>query len=39
MVTENLHFDENHLLEPDCFVDLEGEEEYEGYMGNSVCHH
>lgn len=39
MVTENLHFDEDHLLDPDCFVDLEGEEEYEGYMGNSVCYH
>lgn len=31
----NLHFDGEHLLEDCCFDDLEGEEDYEGYMGNS----
>lgn len=35
LVIENLALDEEDVLEDDCFVDIEAEEEYEGYMGNS----
>ncbi|KAM6514007.1 hypothetical protein FALCPG4_015191 [Fusarium falciforme] len=35
IVTKDLHLDEDDILEEDCFEDLEAEEEYEGYMGNS----
>lgn len=35
VVTEDLPFDENDMLERDCF-DFDGEEKYEGYMGNWV---
>lgn len=36
VVTENVSFETDDLLQEDCFDDIEGEEEYEGFMGNSV---
>ncbi|POR35594.1 Uncharacterized protein TPAR_04224 [Tolypocladium paradoxum] len=35
LVTQDLRLDEDDILQEDCFEDLEAEEEYEGYMGNS----
>lgn len=37
VVATRLRLDEQDILQEDCFEDLEAEEEYEGYMGNSVC--
>ncbi|KAH7141955.1 hypothetical protein EDB81DRAFT_885007 [Dactylonectria macrodidyma] len=34
LVTEDLNFDEEDILEEDCFEGIDAEEEYEGYMGN-----
>ncbi|CAH0025690.1 unnamed protein product [Clonostachys rhizophaga] len=36
VVTENVPFETEDLLQEDCFDDIEGEEEYEGFMGNSA---
>ncbi|KAK2594873.1 hypothetical protein QQS21_007425 [Conoideocrella luteorostrata] len=36
VVAEGLHLNEDDILEEDCFEGLDAEEEYEGYMGNSV---
>ncbi|CAH0055571.1 unnamed protein product [Clonostachys solani] len=36
VVTENVSFETEDLLQEDCFDDMEGEEEYEGFMGNSA---
>ena len=33
---QGLDLDEDHILQDDCFEGIEAEEEYEGYMGNSV---
>lgn len=35
LVIENLALDEDDILEENCFEDIEAEEEYEGFMGNS----
>ncbi|KAH6975020.1 hypothetical protein BKA56DRAFT_524277 [Ilyonectria sp. MPI-CAGE-AT-0026] len=35
LVIENLVLNEEDILEENCFDDIEAEEEYEGYMGNS----
>ncbi|RSL53078.1 hypothetical protein CEP54_010572 [Fusarium duplospermum] len=34
-VTKGLELDEDDILQEDAFEDIEGREEYEGYMGNS----
>ncbi|KAL2676739.1 hypothetical protein Neosp_010504 [[Neocosmospora] mangrovei] len=34
-VTKGLDLDEDDILQVDAFEDIEGQEEYEGYMGNS----
>lgn len=40
MVSSNeLPLDKDGILVRNCFDDVEAEEEYEGYMGNSVCIH
>jgi hypothetical protein len=36
VITENVSFETGDLLQEDCFDDIEGEEEYQGFMGNSV---
>lgn len=36
-VTKGLELDEDDILQEDAFEDVDGREEYEGYMGNSVC--
>ncbi|KAK7409253.1 hypothetical protein QQX98_008563 [Neonectria punicea] len=35
IVTQGLELDEDDILDENCFEDLEAEEEYEGFMGNS----
>lgn len=37
VVTQGMRFDPDDVLQDGCFDDLDPEEEYEGYMGNSVC--
>lgn len=39
VVTQDLDLNQDDILQDDCFVNLDqaDEEEYEGYMGNSVC--
>lgn len=37
VVTQDLSLDEDDILQEDCFEGLDAEEEYEGFMGNSVC--
>ncbi|KAM0558470.1 hypothetical protein ACHAPJ_004660 [Fusarium lateritium] len=34
VVTESIFIREDDILDPECFADMVGEEEYEGYMGN-----
>lgn len=38
-VTQGLELHQNDLLQDDCLDEFEGEEKYEGYMGNSVRLH
>lgn len=35
VVTQGLHLNEDDILQENCFENLEAEEEYEGFMGNS----
>lgn len=36
VVASEMGIEEDDMLDPDAFEDMVGEEEYEGYMGNSV---
>lgn len=39
LVASGLNLDEGNVRQQNCFEDLEAEEEYEGYMGDSVILH